>query len=224
MVTATFAQSTFVWRVARLGCTWATAIYLTTMAARVRALTGLLTALSASAASPFAPNGLMLPGAFESYLCQPILADSKGAAWAFDMTRVSSRLNYSDHGFTFAPCGVSSIACVPDAGDAVLQTYSPATQVLSGPPGGQCPNPATGGMSPCSGQCKPAAQGAPSWALLDATNASKGITLTFAGVKPSPDDIATCGHDPVTGAQVRTPAIDVFVYATPGGMISGRNF
>ena len=159
----------------------------------------------------FAPNGLSLPGAFDDFLCTPVLKDTAGRMWQFNLAAVANAsVTGSDGTYTWpvSPCGVHAFACT-SPGNPVTQVYAPVSQVWGGnPPGGQCPNPATGGTSPCTQTCKPLGHGPPRYELLDYNNASAGVVTRFNGIKPAPADGGSCGFDPTTGSRLeRTVAI-----------------
>lgn len=146
------------------------------------------------------------PGPFDPYLCRVQLADAAGnvTAYAFD-TVAAVPLSVSEqvgkYDFLFVPCGIANYTCLPSDG-AERWPYAPAVQVFSQTePGGSCVNPATGASQPCSQMCEPLGYGPPLWSLLDATNASAGVQVTYTGIRATLGDPAQCPYDPALGTE-----------------------
>jgi hypothetical protein len=174
------------------------------LAAAVAALAGLVAGQAALRPQPY-------PGAFDAYLCQPQLADAAGDAWAFDMTPVAA-VNFTiatdkPYAFVAAGCGVLDTPCLPGWG--VDWPYNSALQIFPGSKGsGACWDPASNASAPCTGECEALGRGAPQWSLLDPSNASAGLAVTFAAVFGSASDPHWCPHDPILGtAMPRTVVI-----------------
>lgn len=204
-----------------------------TRKARIFAMRRAAAALAGLAALGAAGQGSLrpqpYPGPFDEYLCKPQLADDAGHAWAFDMTPVATA-NFSfvnvplRYSFIVAGCGVLDSPCLP--GWDVEWTYAPVLQFFAESLGSgtTCWDPAANATAPCTNQCEALARGAPQWSLLDASNASAGLSVTFASVFEPPGghpDPMQCPFDPVF--QTASPRTVVINYAcdptVPAGQI-----
>lgn len=148
---------------------------------------------------------LAYPGAFDKYLCTPLLADGFGNAFQFDFTALAGSTLVAGAGnqytFPFAPCGIANSTCAPQSG--TRWTYAPAVQFFDGtPPSGQCYDPANNDGVACTDECEILGSGPPLWSLLNASNGvGGGVRVSFLGNRALAGDSNTCPFDPVLGTE-----------------------
>lgn len=168
-----------------------------------------------------------LPGSFPDYICSPVLADTLGNAYAFNLTGIAgltlatkSSEGGGNYLFGSSPCGIPTSACVPGQ-HPVGWPYAAVTQYFVGTASpGNCYNQATGAEQPCTDNCEPASVGFPQWQLIDASNATAGIWGSFSGIFMVNGDETICPWDPSTGTP--TPRSSTVVLQCDSSMAPGN--
>ena len=142
------------------------------------------------------------PGKFSDYECTPTLTALDGRPYTFDLTPISSSdLSLPLHGYNWRlrVCGVHSQACLP-VNTVRRPIYASALQMYNtSAPNATCWNPVLGVNQSCTQNCEPLSEGHPIVSLLNASNPSQGLNMTFAGVPAMPEEREGCGYDPSTG-------------------------
>jgi hypothetical protein len=158
---------------------------------------------------PAPPPGAALPppGAFAPYLCEPVLPDSAGKLWAYNLSALYRAPGQGDYAFdqpgrgnfSFNVCGYAASTCAPSY--PVAANYAVAVQYLSPAPppaGTQCYLTNSSGAA-CTPDCEPLTAGGPLFSLFSPGVGGTGLNISFSGVAPVAADPHVCPPDPVTG-------------------------
>jgi hypothetical protein len=133
-------------------------------------------------------------------LCRPACRDYGQSDYVFD--------DGQGHDYYANICGNSQHNCLPPSW---LATYEEGVAVQffgDTPPCDRtnkstltCTDKYTNRATCCTADCQVLGVGSPTWALLDPTSFTSGVTATFIGAPPDKDDPFWCPWNPNTGSQ-----------------------
>ena len=155
--------------------------------------------------APAVPAWAPSAGPFAPYLCTPVLRDTGGNQWHFELQQLFSRgADYSVTTalgkFSLSMCGLTATTCTPayavaaNFGGLVVQWAGGAP-----PPAGTLCSWANGSAAPCTAPCRTLGEGAPFFSLANASDgATGGLIMALQSELVLADEPAStprCGYD-----------------------------
>lgn len=144
-------------------------------------------------------------GPFAPYLCNPVLKDSTGASYSYNLASTYTGAagwdwnvtSPSGTKYSFQLCGYANTLCVP-SGYNTFANYGTAVETLASgtPSNGPCIA-TNGSYVPCTQDCHVLANNAPAWSLINPADGTAGITATYTPAETTSTDPYACPFDPV---------------------------